>query len=240
MDVAEAAVGLLQVGLEQEGDVAVGRVALVDLVGQHRQPAAGSDRQWSSAWSSIGLDDRAVAGHHPPVEEPELGPEILGRRPRRTSAGRRTEWSSRMPSSHTGYQTASAMAPDVAPPVVDEHHVEVAAGAQLAPAVATHGHEGEAVGVAVGRAFEQPGQPAVGGRRQGGAEGVAVQVRCGQKLLAQRRSDGRDTGDGTTRRRRTPVHRAEVPGALTWKERVIGVPWRWRPEVRRTRPRRLR
>ena len=104
----------------------------------------------------------------------------------RTSDGRRTEWSSRMPSSHTGYHTASATRSMSRRPLVDEDHVEVAVGTQLAPPVAAHGDEGDSLGIAVGRPVEQAGQPLVGGRREGGAEGVALEVGLRQQLLAQR------------------------------------------------------
>ena len=62
------------------------------------------------ARASRGPHDIGVAGHQPAVEQTELGPQVLGATSR-TSHGRRTEWSSRTPSSHTGYQTASATTP---------------------------------------------------------------------------------------------------------------------------------
>ena len=77
MDVAQAAVGLLQVGLEQEGDVTVGAVALVDLVGQDREPLAGPGPPRVAGLGQHGLGHLGVPGHHPAVEQSELDPEVL-------------------------------------------------------------------------------------------------------------------------------------------------------------------
>ena len=80
VDVAETPVRLLQVGLEQEGHVAVGPVALVDLVGQDGQPVRRPwARQRSRARASSGADHVGVAGHQAAVEQTELGPQVLGR-----------------------------------------------------------------------------------------------------------------------------------------------------------------
>ena len=76
MDVAQAAVGLLQVGLEQEGDVAVGTVAFVDLGRQHRKPLRGVGPPLVERRGQHGLGHRRVAGHHPAVEQSELGSEV--------------------------------------------------------------------------------------------------------------------------------------------------------------------
>jgi hypothetical protein len=62
------------------------------------------------------------------------------------------------------------------PAPVDQDHVEVAVGAQLAAAVATHRDEGEPPVVASGHRFEQFVQPPVGHVGVEAAEGVAPQV----------------------------------------------------------------
>ncbi len=77
----------------------------------------------------------------------------------RASLGVRTEWPSLRPSSHTGYQMRSAMAPMPLTPVCSNKHVEIALRGQLAPAVAADGDEGHPVGARRGQAVElaQPG-----------------------------------------------------------------------------------
>ena len=185
VEVAESAVGLLQVGLEKEGDVAVGAVALVDLGGEHREPRAGPGPPLVEGPGEHGLGHRGVAGDDPAVEQPELGPKVL--------AGHLED----LGRAAHGVVEADALVPhrvpdgvghptDVAPPAVDEDHVEIAVGAQLAPPVPAHGDQGETLRFPVGRLVEQAGQPLVGGRRERGAEGLAVEVRSRQQLLAQR------------------------------------------------------
>ena len=75
---------------------------------------------------------------------------------------------------------------DVLAALVDEHHVEVAERAEFAPSVATDGHQGHAPGVAPGRLVEEAGEPLVGRRRVGPAEGVTLQV--GRSMSSWRRA----------------------------------------------------
>ncbi len=175
MDVAQAAVGLLQVGLEQEGDVAVGTVAFVDLGRQHRKPLRGVAPPLVQRRSQHGLGHRRIAGHHPAVEQPELGSEVpLGHLEDLGGAA-------------NGVVEADAFVPhrvpdgigdatDVPATLVDQHDVEVAVGAELAASVSPHGDEHDSTRIPVGGLLEQARQPLVGGRREGGAEGLALEV----------------------------------------------------------------
>ena len=163
VDVAQAAVALLEVGLEQEGHVAGGGAALGHLLLEQRQvPGAEPVAPGGPGLLEERLGDLGLA--------PDQAARRAGRaprgRPRRrrssTSEGRRTEWSRWTPSSQTGYQMASATALDVPVAVVDEHHIEVAVGAEGAPAVAADGDEGQVpLGVA-GGPVGQAGEPGVG------------------------------------------------------------------------------
>ena len=73
---------------------------------------------------------------------------------------------------------------DVPVAVVDEHHVEVAVGAEGAPAVAAHGDEGQVpLGVA-GGPFGQAGEPGVGLGGVASAEFLALQPGLGQQAAA--------------------------------------------------------
>ena len=73
---------------------------------------------------------------------------------------------------------------DVPVAVVDEHHIEVAVGAERAPAVAADGHEGQvALGVAR-RPFGQAREPGVRLGRIAPAEFLAPQPWLGQQPAA--------------------------------------------------------
>ena len=111
VEVAESAVGFFEVGLEQEGDVAVGPVTLVDLGGEHGEPLRRPDPAIAPGpWRAWARPPR----RRPATTRPSSRPSWARRSSlatSRTSEGRRTEWSRRMPSSHTGYHTASATRP---------------------------------------------------------------------------------------------------------------------------------
>ncbi len=95
---------------------------------------------------------------------------------------------------------------DVLAALVDEDHVEVAEGAQLAPSVAADGHQGHAPGVAPAGFVEEAGEPLVGRRRVGPAEGVAPAGRCGRSAPG-----GGHAGTSTDRTTVAPAVTA-VPG----------------------------
>ena len=177
--------GLLQIGLEEKGDVAVGAMALVDLFGQDGEPLSGPGAPQVEGPGQKGRHHVGIPGHRAAVEQAELGPEVLGGdlqdlgRP----ADRVVEAHALVPDRVPDGVGDGA---DVAPTLVDEDHVEVAARAQLAAAVAADRHQGEVAEISVGGMVEEPGQPAVGDPGQGMAEVVTVQVGSLEKLLAQR------------------------------------------------------
>ena len=75
----------------------------------------------------------------------------------------------------------SATVSDVPVAVVDEHHIEVAVGAQGAPAVAADGDEGQVpLGVA-GGPIGQAGEPGVGLGGVAAAEFLALQPGLGEE-----------------------------------------------------------
>ena len=186
--------GLLEVGLEEEGDVTMGTVPLGDLGRQLGQPCAGPGAPLLGGPGEHGERHRAVPRHHAPVEQSQLGAQVL--------PGHLQD----LARAAHGVVEADALVPhrvpdgvgqgrDVTAAVVHQHHVEIAVGAQLAPAVSAHRHQRHPVGIAPRGLVQQPGQPAVGGVGQGPAEGVTVQV---GRSSSSWRNERRDTGDGST------------------------------------------
>ena len=104
----------------------------------------------------------------------------------RASLGRRTLWSSEIPSSQTGYQIRSAVAETSLQSPVDEHHVEIAVGAELPTAVPADRHDGHPPAVTAGCLAEEVGQPLVGGIGVGPAELLAVEVGSVDQRLSLR------------------------------------------------------
>ena len=181
-DVAQAAVALLEVGLEEEGDVPGGGAALghLDLEQRAGTSCRAASRHAARAFSRSGS---ATLGS-PQTMRPSRRPSATrtsSAAALRTSEGRRTEWSRCTPSSQTGYQMPSATARMSPVAVVDEDHIEVAVGAQRAAAVAAHGHQGQVPLAVAGRPVGQAGEPGV---RLGGvapAEFLALQAGLGQQ-----------------------------------------------------------
>ena len=121
---------LLEVGLEQEGDVARGRAALGHLDLEHGQvlgaepfPPRGT-RLLQEGFGHLGL-----APDEAPVEETERDPGVLGRRAEHLGgpAHRVVEVHALVP--HR-VPDPVGHGPDVPAPIVDEHHIEVAEGTQ--------------------------------------------------------------------------------------------------------------
>ena len=139
-------------------------------------------RHWAAALASRG----STMVSSPATSRPSSSPSWARRSSPATSStspGRRTEWSRRMPSSHTGYQTASATFPTSRRSCTRTTSRSLKR-AQLAAAVPADGHQGDAMEVAAGRRLEQAGQPLVGGVGQRPAEVVAVQVGPVDQFLA--------------------------------------------------------
>jgi hypothetical protein len=66
---------------------------------------------------------------------------------------------------------------------VDEYQVEIAVRAELASAGPPYSHQGQTSVISTGRLVEQAGDPLVGCRRIGLAEGVAREVRLLDELV---------------------------------------------------------
>ena len=159
--VAQPAVALLEVGLEEEGDVAGSGPARGHLGLEEREVlgpqlvapgGAGSFEQR--------VRDAGFAPDQTPVEEAEGDAGVVGRRGQHLSGP-----------SHRVVQV-DALVPhrvpdavrhrlDVAMAVVDEHHIEVAVGAQRPAPVAAHGHQGQVTPGVPGGAVGQVGEPFV-------------------------------------------------------------------------------
>ena len=103
-------------------------------------------RQSPSSAARARTTSDGVAGDQPQVEQPDRRREVARRRPRGTAAAVRTEWSSRSPASHSGYQSRSASSPTSrrrGPAVVQQHQVEVAGRAGVARAMLADGGQGD-------------------------------------------------------------------------------------------------
>ncbi len=176
VDVAQPAAGLLEVGLEQEGDLAGGPGPLLPRLAQRGQPpgrpgppggAHGRDQR-----RGRGRVARDVAG----VEQAERGLEVVGGHGGRLGEGPH------------GVVERDAGVPDrvpdgvgqrahVAGAGVQQHQVQVAARRGLPAAQPADGDQGDPwAGVA-----QQSGQPAVVEPDQGLAQGGAAQVGTGQQ-----------------------------------------------------------
>ena len=160
-DVAQAAVTLLEVGLEQEGHVSGGGSALGHLDLEERQVfraeplAPCGARLVEERFGHLGLTPDET-----PIEESERdahvfggGGEHLGR-----SAHGVVEVHPLVPDR---VPDAVGHDSDVAPAVVDEDHIEIAVGAQGAPPVPAHGHQGQVPLAVAGHPVRQVREPGV-------------------------------------------------------------------------------
>ena len=132
--------GLLQVRLEQEADVAVGAVPLGDRLGQHAQPRRLLAGPPLAGPLEHRLGDLGLAADHPGVEEAEGHPQVLAGHVQglARAAHAVVEGDALVP--HRVPDPVGGGG-DVLAALVDQHDVEVAVGAELAPAVATDGHQ---------------------------------------------------------------------------------------------------
>ena len=90
---------------------------------------------------------------------------------------------------------------------MDQHHIEVAEGTELAPSVTAHRYQGQASLIAPGGLVEQPAQPVVGGGCVGLAERVALQVGLVDQLLTTEAEGHRPT---------VPLQCWSQPGPIRW------------------------
>ena len=188
LHVAQSAAALLEVGLEQEGDLAEPLGAL------RGRPAASSGSRRLAVARQRGVrplaqlgGQRRVAARRAAARAARTSPTGCRRRPRRASETVRTEWSRPMPVSQIGYQSRSARRLDVLAATVQQHQVEVAAGGRLAPAVGTDAGQRD-----VGLVARAAVQPVVGEDGQLGAQRCSARRRRAPAARRgpRRRSDG--------------------------------------------------
>ena len=180
-DVAEPAVALLQVGLEEERHVA-GRGAPLGHLDLEEGQVLGAELV---APGRLGLlDERlgqpAFTPDQPRIEEAERHPDVLGRDAEHLGgpAHRVVQVDSFVPD---GVPDAVGDFLDVPEAVVDEHHIEVAVGAQRAAPVAADGQQGEMPLVLAGRPIGQVREPGVGLGGVAAAEFLAHQSWLGKE-----------------------------------------------------------
>ena len=175
---------LLQVGLEQEGDVAGSRAALGHLHLEHRQ-VLGAEllRPGGARLLQEWLGHLGLAPDPAPVEEAERDAHVLGRRAEHLGgpAHRVVEVHALVP--HR-VPDAVGHGADVAAAVVDQHHIEVAVGAQRPPPVPADGHEGQVPLVVAAGPIGQLGEPGVGLVGVAPAEFLAHEAGLGQQPAA--------------------------------------------------------
>ena len=183
-EVAQAAVALLEIGLEQERDVAGLGAALGHLLlEQWEVPGAQAVAPGGSGFFEQRLGHSGFAPHHPAVKQSECHPHVLGRN------------AEHLGGATNGVVEVHTLVPDRVPDgvgnlpdlpvaVVDQHHIEVAVGAQGGSAVTADCHEGQVPrGVARGP-FGQAGEPGIGLGGVTPAEFLALQPGLGQQAAA--------------------------------------------------------
>jgi hypothetical protein len=197
--VAQAAAPLLEVGLEEEGDL-----ALLGMAGAHPPADVGQPALRALAPQGQGplVQDGgqlAVAGQAPRREQRRGRVEIARGQGQRLAGGAHG-----VPELEAGvpHRVPDALGggADVDAGLVQEEHVDVAAGRQLAPAVAPDGQEGHAGGAAgVG---EQLGHPRVGDVAQLAAQRHAGPGGVGDDGVAVGSEGGHGSGRPVRGRRR--------------------------------------
>ncbi len=166
---------LLEIGLEQEGQVAEAPMPVPCRLVDGGQPAAGPGLPEVHGPGQDFPGQALVAGHEAGIEQAERhldvvlhhGPHLFGR-------------------AHAVVQVHAGVphrvphgfrhGVDAAPSVVQQQQVEVAAGGQGAAAIAAHGEQGHPFRVPAGRPVEDSLKPDVGHRRVTPAPGAARQL----------------------------------------------------------------
>ncbi len=186
VEVAQSAVCLFEVGLEKEGDVAMGPVALVDLGGEHGEPQVwlgpATGRAPGRAWARPPSRRR----RRPCRREARVGPEgplWLPRGPRRDGVRSGRGGCLRPRPGTTRRRPPDVMSRRPLWTRTTSRSLKGHSSPRPYPPTATRATP---CGFPVGRLFEQAGQPLVGGCRECGAEGLTLEVRSRKQLLAQR------------------------------------------------------
>ena len=180
--VAEAAAGLLQVGLQQVGGVAERLVPLLQGGEQLGQPLAGVGPPGGQQGRPRSADELGVAGQHPQVEQPDPGAQLatghvgaLGRGAHRVVQPHRAV-PQRIPEG-----LGQSVDPGPVPAVVQQHQVDVGARTELAS------------GQAADRGQGDPGVGAAGTRR------TARRSASSMHSVIKRRRSGPDVEDHVDR-----------------------------------------
>jgi hypothetical protein len=179
--VAQPAVALLEVGLEEEGDVARGSPALAHLRFEERQvlgPELVAPRRAGPFEQRV--RNAGLAPDQTRVEEAEGDAHVVGRGRQHLGGPphRVVQVDTLVP--HRVPDTVGHRL-DVAMAIVDEHHIEVAVGTQRPPPVAAHGHQGQVPPGVPGGAVGQVGEPFVGLGGVAATEFLAHQALFGEQ-----------------------------------------------------------
>ena len=174
-----------------------------------------------------GLDHGAVSSDRAGVEEPEQRPHVA-RGDRSTSSGRRTEWSSLMPSSHTGYQTASAMASTLTRRLwtrTTSRSLKGNSSPRPYPPTAIRAMPAFSAPPACSSNPVIHVSAAADNAAQKASPWSSVRSMSSWRMA---RSDGGGTADGTTRPRDRPMTVGWWwSGGVTRKDSAQRLPWRW-------------
>ncbi len=182
VDVAQPAPALLQVGLEQEGDLAVLTMPLTHRLGQFGQPALRPLPPESQRLLGQVLGERGVARQVAAGQQGGGRVQVVGGQGQGLLHGAHgvAQLQARVPDR---VPDGLRRAPRQAARGVEQEEVEVAARGQLAPAVAPDRHQGQARGVGHRPVEERP-QPVVDRGGVGHAEVTADDRRIGEQCLA--------------------------------------------------------
>ncbi len=182
-DVAESAVRFLQVGLEEEADVAEAGASLRDLGVEDLEPGRFLPGPPGAGALEHRFTDFQVAADDPSVEQAQRHSKVLG-----SSVEDLVRLSDavieRDPFVPHRVPDPVGEGADVLPSAVDEEDVEIAERAELAASVPADRDEGHPPRVALGRLVEEVGQPGVRFGRVRMAEGISSQVAALDERLA--------------------------------------------------------
>ncbi len=175
---------LFEVGLEQERNVAGSGATLGHLHLEQREvPGSQAVAPRGAGLLEERLGDPGLAPDESAVEEAERHPHVLcgGAEHLGGAADRVVEMDTLVP--HRVPDGVGDL-PDLPVALVDQHHIEVAVGAQRATAVATDGHQGQVAFAVAGGPLGQVREPVVGLSGVAPTEFLALQPRLGQQFAA--------------------------------------------------------